>query len=177
MSLTLPIVVRPLVCALLITGACGNDRAVKPIETQLVIGTGEAEFETLRSGDHLELHAGTQGGHHVWLSMRAQGLDPDGIRMVLEVIPTEPAPTAKSELLLDFTSIPGSADLGAEAGPTDEWVEFVGWPARVLAPECAAGQRVELRLSLEDRHGRTAHGSSAVIADPPKAGFQTACAL
>lgn len=40
------------------------------------LGTGITEFESLVEGQHLELHEGPQGGFHVFLHARLQGLFP-----------------------------------------------------------------------------------------------------
>lgn len=163
--------------ALLMSPACGSEGTGDDEEVALVIGTGEAAFETLRSGDHLSLHAGTQGGHHVWLSVRARGLEPEGLRMLLDVIPTQPAPEAHSDVRIDFTRVTDATGLSEDAGAAGDWIEFVGWPAQVLAPECAADKPVRLELTLEDRHGRKAYASSEIVAEPPQAGFQAVCNL
>jgi hypothetical protein len=146
-----------------LTIACGDDAAADR-EVPLTLGSGEAEFEPFTSGGHLRLYAGTQGGHHVWLSMRAE-LAPGRVEMVLDVVPTAPAEAAHSEVEIDFVPVAGMPEI----------VEFVGWPARVLDPACAVGKPVKLVVALRDAAGTSAHGELAVVPDPPKAGFPEPC--
>jgi hypothetical protein len=146
---------------LLLALGCGDDASS---EVPLTLGSGEAEFEPFTSGGHLRLYAGTQGGHHVWLSMRAE-LAPGRVQMVLDVVPSPPAEPAHSEVEIDFNAVDGKPGL----------VEFVGWPARVLDPACAVGKPVELVVTLRDEGGTRARGELVVIPDPPTAGFPVSC--
>lgn len=145
---------------------CGDGSSGPSVEPRvLALGTGEVRFENIPADRHLPLHAGTQGGHHVWLSMRVEGLDPEQIVMTLDVVPEAPAPPAHTEVELTFE--PAAGDPAT--------IEFVGWPARVLSAECAVGKPVHLTVSLEDQSGRTAEAEMQVIADPPKTGFPAPC--
>ncbi len=145
---------------------CGGDPGGgRPARGMLELGTGEVSFETVTPGQHLGLHAGTQGGHHVWLSMRVRGLAPDGIVFTLDTIPSDPAPVAHGELELDFEPVPGSSGL----------FEFVGWPARVLAAECAVDKPVTIKVKLEDVDGHVAEAELEIVADPPKTDFPNPC--
>ena len=139
------------------------------MELALALGSGESSFESVEPGQELTLYAGTQGGHHVWLSMRMAGLDPDSVRMVLDVVPELPAPPAHTEVELSFTERP-EADDGLP-------FEFVGWPARVLAPECAVGKPVQLRVQLSDRAGHVVSAELEVIAGAPRLPFAVECSL
>jgi hypothetical protein len=132
----------------------------------LELGSGETAFEPTLDEQHLKLYAGTQGGHHVWLSYRARGLLPEGVRMTLDVIPAPPARPAHSEVVLNL-----------QPSVDDDSFEFVGWPARVLDPECAVDGVVSIALTLTDTRGRQAQAAMNVIADPPDLGFPRACAL
>ncbi len=42
----------------------------------LEIGTGEQEYEALEDGDWVEPIWGPQGGQHIWMGLRATGIDP-----------------------------------------------------------------------------------------------------
>jgi hypothetical protein len=139
-------------------------------EASVELGTGETEFEPVTPNEHLTLHAGTQGGHHVWLSYRTDGLLPDNIQMELDVVPEAPARPAHSHVTIDLDPVSGDDTTSAS-------YEFIGWPAQVLDPECAAGGSVSIMLKLTDTLGHTASGSMMVIADPPEAGFTRSCTL
>lgn len=161
----------PCLGALLGFGACADDPTPRPPSVEL--GTGETAFEPVMPAAHLAFHAGTQGGHHVWLSYRVFGLLPQGIRMELDVVPEPPARPAHTDVLLDLTQVPSEA---AKAS-TPETYEFVGWPAQVLDPECAVGKSVTLTLKLTDTAGLSVEGSLEVIPDPPALGFAQDCTL
>jgi hypothetical protein len=137
--------------------------AEQPASVEL--GTGEVEFEPVVPDQHLKLYAGTQGGHHVWLSYRTQGLEPKSIRMTLDVVPEANARMAHSEVELNLDSVEGDP----------EQSEFVGWPAQILDPECAVGSPVSIQLTLTDKRGKQASGEMRVIPDPPDTGFTRTC--
>ena len=142
-------------------GADAADSALTSVE----LGSGESAFEPVVDGQHLTLYAGTQGGHHVWLSYRVQGLMPDDVRMQLDVVPMPPARPAHSDVRLDLDP---TAD--GTAG-----YEFIGWPAQILDPECAVGRVVSISLTLTDSRGKQASGAMNVIPDPPRLGFTRSC--
>jgi hypothetical protein len=161
-------------CFLLAQGAiflgtlgCGADPAAP---AELALGTGEASFEPAQSGDTLTLVAGTQGGHHVWLSMRMRGFDPESLRMVLDVVPEEPLPPAHTEVQLHFTQ-------RTDASDDDLPYEYAGWPARVLMPECAVGKSVLLRVELLDAKGHDVSQELTILAGAPRFPFSTECEL
>jgi hypothetical protein len=129
------------------------------------LGSGETAFEPTTDEQHLTLYAGTQGGHHVWLSYHAEGLMPDNVRMTLDVVPMPPARPAHSDVVLDLAPAEGGAS----------GYEFIGWPAQVLDPECAVGSVVSISLTLTDQSGKQASGSMKVIPDPPVLGFTRSC--
>jgi hypothetical protein len=146
-------------------------------ELELALGSGEASFEPAQDGDRLPLYAGTQGGHHIWLSMRVRGFQSDDLRLILDVVPAEPAPPAHTDVQVHFSPVltAVAGDSAIAAGELTR--EFVGWPARVLAPECAVGKPVQLSVQLEDDQGHMIKGALEVIADPPALGFASACTL
>jgi hypothetical protein len=157
----------PIACcalALLWLTGCGDDGATPQAELEL--GSGEASFEPASNGSEQRLYAGTQGGHHVWLSMRVRGLDGENLQFTLDVVPSAPAPPAHTEASIRFTR---ATSLG------EGWYEFTGWPARVLMPECAVGQPVQLSVTLRDAAGRTVQGDLEVIAGAPLHDFAVPC--
>ncbi|MEE2828556.1 MAG: hypothetical protein VX498_05175, partial [Myxococcota bacterium] len=40
------------------------------------VGVGDSRFESIEAGHLLEVERGSQGGMHVWISMRTAGIDP-----------------------------------------------------------------------------------------------------
>ncbi|MFW6050062.1 MAG: hypothetical protein ACODAU_02740 [Myxococcota bacterium] len=109
----------------------------------LEVGGGEWQFEPLEDGQEVELVRGGQGGYHVWVSLRAGGVDPDNVRMSIT-----------TEILSLAGSESGSTldrDLGS--APEPGTYHYIGWPAVLPEPGCADGEEVEVRVTITDRHG------------------------
>lgn len=99
-----------------------------------------------------------------------RGFEAESTRMILDVIPEPPAPPARTELQLSFTPRRGQLDDGLP-------FEYVGWPARVLSPECAVGTPVLLRVQLSDEAGHTLTRELKVVAGAPRLPFPNECDL
>jgi hypothetical protein len=149
-------------------GACGEpsttEQPTEPV-TAIELGTGEWMFEPLVADQRLQLAAGTQGGHHIWLSLRARGLVGERLRMKLELLSTAAVPMASSELDLRFE--PSEAIDGS--------LEYVGWPAQLLVPWCAVEHPLSVRVSLTDPAGRSASATIDVVPTAPVHGFSQTC--
>ena len=65
---------RPLL-ALLLMWSCNPE---PPPEPSLSIGTGESQYEAFEDGQTLNIVAGCQGLQHIWMGLRAEGIDPRG---------------------------------------------------------------------------------------------------
>ena len=156
--------------------ACTGGDGVDPVldagdggEPAIELGSGESSFEPAASGEERTLYAGTQGGHHLWLSVRMRGLDPNHVRMLLDVVPEAPAAPAHTDIELRFME---------RSDPDDDLpFEFVGWPARVLNPECAVGKPVQLRVKLSDRSGHSVSAELELVAGAPRLPFALECSL
>jgi hypothetical protein len=118
------------------------------------VGTGEWAFEPIEDEQEVELVAGSQGGYHIWVSMRAMGLDPEGVEMELrtQVVDAPEVPPSLSHLRLDLDP----------TGEPDVY-ERLGWPARQPRPGCAVDRRVRISLRLTDETGRVASDERVVI--------------
>ncbi|HJL20140.1 MAG TPA: hypothetical protein RMH99_31025 [Sandaracinaceae bacterium LLY-WYZ-13_1] len=64
-------------------GTGGPDANVDP---SLELGTGEGFFQPFEDGDTLDLVSGCQGSQHVWIALRAEGIDPRGPIIDLELV-------------------------------------------------------------------------------------------
>jgi hypothetical protein len=62
-------VVRVVAVLLLIAGCA-------PVEPWIEVGSGDGGFASLDDGDVLRVENGSQGGRHVWVALRADGIDP-----------------------------------------------------------------------------------------------------
>lgn len=74
----------PVRCGILACAFAGCGAAADPTQVAcepggsvtLQLGTGETEFVALQEDDDLWFFAGPQGGHHVYVSLHATGLEP-----------------------------------------------------------------------------------------------------
>lgn len=117
------------------------------------LGTGEVGFEPLEDYQEVPLVAGPQGGHHVWLSFRAEGMPTDNVLFEVDAVPLsemEPPPR-RSPVRLTMTPIEG------------EMHEMVGWPAQLDQPECLVGVPLSVRITITDSRGRTASDERIVV--------------
>ncbi|MCZ7680880.1 MAG: hypothetical protein M5U28_19715 [Sandaracinaceae bacterium] len=117
-----------------------------PGELSVELGTGEAAFETMVGEPTLPLVAGPQGGHHVWISLRVAGASSDRVDLTVDVTRLEaPAPPAREPVRVQLEQREGGD------------AELVGWPAELVDPGCAIGERVAVRASVRDVDG--SHGT------------------
>lgn len=56
------------------------------VEPRLALGTGEGRFNTFEDGQTLDLVSGCQGAQHVWVALRAWGIDRRGPIIDVELI-------------------------------------------------------------------------------------------
>lgn len=126
---------------------CAPDEGAPTLE----LGSGESRFVAVSPGDEVELVRGSQGGYHVWLSLRAHGLAGERMQMLLEVEPADGSMATQESHVRVFL------DEGADVS------EYVGWPALIQTPECFVGRDVRVRAALTDDAGRTAVGEVVVV--------------
>ena len=146
---------------LALAGCGGGDPAAGDLVVEL--GTGEVGFEPLADEQPVPLVAGPQGGHHVWLSLRAEGLASERALMVIDAIPLvdgEPPP-ARAPVRIFMEPMP------------DGRMEYIGWPAQLDAPACLVGQRLSVRVTLTDSEGR--RGSDERIVVPQESPLLGTC--
>jgi hypothetical protein len=111
-----------------------------------VLGTGEAEFESMDGEPLLTLVAGVQGGFHVWASFLAYGFASSTLSMVLTTS-VEEAPESRIPLRATLPLRETVDDQGELA------FAFAGFPAQVDDARCAHGKRVRLDITLSDGDG------------------------
>lgn len=112
-------------------------------EAVVELGTGEWRFEPLADEQEVTLVMGSQGGYHVWVSVRAEGIDPDDVTFRVEYEPLDdPSAMQESRIRLDF-----------DTDETDGTPIFLGWPAQLAEPEAFDGRMTTLRVTVRDRHG------------------------
>lgn len=109
----------------------------------LEIGTGTWRFEPLDDGAVVPLVKGAQGGWHVWLSVRVDGLDASRGSLAIELQPadeSEPAETTTVGVSLDPPDAEGRRS-------------YLGWPAILSDPSCAVGELLRVRATLTTSAG------------------------
>lgn len=115
----------------------------------LAIGTGEVAFEAFDDGDPLPLVAGFQGGVHVWVSLRVDGLPPGDFLFDIEMEPVDgsyPAETTTPVQVRLFDPDDPQRPPAADA-------ELVGWPARIRRPRCFLDRETRLRVLVVEADG------------------------
>ncbi len=149
---------------LLLAAGCGEPGDAGGGTAAVEVGTGEWEFVPLVDGEEVTLTAGSQGGFHVWTSVRSAGVSTGRVRMEIttttEGSPFEPE---HSDVMVDMT-------------PADGMAAFLGWPAQLLHPGCADGHIVHLEARVTDRAGVTGHDERDIVVrwNAPE-GVDTSC--
>jgi len=125
---------RSLILVLALLG-CG------PPEPTVDIGTGESSFEPLTDGQDVTLVRGSQGGHHMWMSLRVDGLDPQKVWLDADV--ELEGERFRSRNITALTS-EGDQDY------------LVGWPLVMTDPARVDGKVVKILVTLTDQDGNVA---------------------
>ncbi len=132
--------------------ACGGTTPVG--DATLELGTGEIVFEDITSDtQELPLIMGSQGGYHVWMSFRAEGIVGNRVLMELDAIPlSETAPPPRrAPVRVHVEEMPGGMH------------QLVGWPAVLDQPACYVDRPLRIEVSITDRDGRVAVDEKTII--------------
>ena len=144
--------------ALALTAGCKEEPPPAPGDLAIELGTGSWRFEPLVDEQDVELVRGAQGGWHVWVSVRAEGLrgDPPIATLYIEseVLDLDGVPPSVTEARVAFT--PRQDEPGV--------AEVVGWIHVQNAPACVVDRRIRLRVAVTDEEsGRTALDERIVV--------------
>jgi hypothetical protein len=124
--------------------ACTSDVDPDSGSFEAELGQGEVEFAPLAEDEPLPYAAGTQGGHHVFISFRARDLEPERVLVSVETrVEDHPELTLRREGRVNF-----------KPGSSGQYV-YAGWPAQILRAPCHSGERAHLVVTLTDRHDRS----------------------
>lgn len=127
----------PLVWIALVALPAGCSHEVPSLE----LGTGRGEFEPLAPRQDVPIVAGTQGGHHVFVSVRARGIAPDGVALHVSAAPVESgAPRQRSTRAMDLVA-------------EDGFYRAVGVPVVLSTPECFQDRVTRIEVAIEDADG------------------------
>jgi hypothetical protein len=113
----------------------------------LELGEGEDALRPIADGDTLLLARGCQGSQHVWIALRARGLDPRGVFIRLALVRTADDVQVSPEFYVRLSF-----------EPAGDALELRGLTLQVEVPSEAIGQELVLRGELVDRAG---HGARA----------------
>lgn len=164
---------RSLLFALLIPAIYGCDEedpcaVAASVEPALRLGTGEDAFHALHEGDHVDVTYGSQGGRHVWMAVRTEGVDPGKSTLIGE---DQPGPVLRFTLwsadgvLLGEggTQQPLEGDpLAAELVGQELYVDWYGETTGAPSPDLSA---LLVRAELTDRCGVELVEEVAITAD------------
>jgi len=157
------------IATLLVLGlaACGCAAAAPdPIEPEgaaLELGTGTWRFEPVEDGDEVPMIHGAQGGWHLWVAVRTDGMESRTGRLEIELQPA------------DESSPPQTTSLGVQLDPPDAEgrMSYLGWPAILPDPACATGTMQRIRATFTTSSGERVTSERYVIAgageSPPPA--------
>lgn len=155
---------RALASLLVVLAAgCAAAPEVEPDEGRLELGTGTWRFEPVADGDELPLVKGAQGGWHVWIAVRAHGLESGVGSLEIELQPA------------DESEPPQRTRLGVQLDPPDAegGRSYLGWPAILGDPSCAVGRLLRVRATLTTPSGERFEDEREIVPgpgdDPPPA--------
>ncbi|HBQ11301.1 MAG TPA: hypothetical protein DEF51_09040 [Myxococcales bacterium] len=112
------------------------------VEPRLALGTGEGRFNTFEDGQTLDLVSGCQGAQHVWVALRAWGIDRRG-----PIIDVELIRDSDGERVSQVFRVRVSFD---DVG--QEYVDVFGLTLVVPEPDTSIGEDLTLRATVTDRN-------------------------
>jgi hypothetical protein len=151
---------RPVLAAFLVAalGACGGGGAFAGDggAPEVQVGTGEFQFQPLAQDARVDVVCGPQGGQHIWVSVRARGLDTSRVAIRASI---RLAGTSQSFCSLNLQDVP-LARIG-------EWWEFAGMACFVHDPDLVRDQAAVLEGGVEDRGGRQGTAQVRIVPTGP----------
>jgi len=124
----------------------------------IVIGQGESAFAPLEESEVVAIEPGPQGGHHVWLALRVNGLRQMGSRLTVRGYFPD----------LAFELLPFSSHVTLRKAGGDH-CEIYGVRFQVdrdLSVEAVQGQALDIEIALEDSNGDVATAMKRVVIAP-----------
>lgn len=132
-----------------VLAACVGPEFTGPAE--IVVGTGEYEYDAVTDGQELPIIAGPQGGYHVWLGFLARNLRK---RCVVETT---------------LTFVEGEQAVGNPFffevdlfDAEDGWMQYAGLPEQ-FDKDLVEDQLVRIDVIVSDEDGNEASGAMQII--------------
>lgn len=135
----------------LVLAACGGPA---PAPAELIIGTGETGFEPLAQDQDVTLVRGPQGGVHLWMSLRAQGLQPQKVWLDVETQLGQERRQSRNITALE---------------QKEDCAELIGWPVILDERLFVDGDTVGINVRLTDETGEAAGATVQVRVHLPAA--------
>jgi hypothetical protein len=132
--------VRSLALFALFFAGCASE--VAPAEeapSEVELGTGVSRFEPIEDGLEVPLVAGAQGGHHVWVSVRASGLDSNRASIRIE---SGPADERREPIV---TLVNGRFDPPDVEGRR----AMIGWAEMLPDAGCLIGELLRIEIAVD----------------------------
>lgn len=131
------------------------DAGVAVGKPDLVVGTGDFEFVPVAGGAPVEIVLGAQGGYHIFISVRARGIDPSSVRFEVGLLDAVSRRAISGDLTVR----------GSMAPSGDGWFER---PAMLgilsVPPEQVHGTEVILWARIRDAVGVEIEGEVRAMA-------------
>lgn len=145
--------------AALSAGACLDVAAVEPPPEPLPaleIGTGTYRFEPVPEGAGVPLVFGAQGGWHIWVAVRIQGLADDAGSFEVTHYP------------LDDPDAAARVSHGIRLDPpnTEGWRSYVGWPAMLTDAACGVDGLYRVEVVFRPASGGRLSAERDVVIEP-----------
>jgi hypothetical protein len=142
--------------ALGLLGCASSNVVPEPTEARLELGTGTARFVPITDGAELEMIHGAQGGWHVWVSVRAEGITQGTGTLEIEHGPADgSAPMQRTRVGVMFD--PADAQ-GRRAS--------LGWTAIFDNPSCQQDRLYRIRVTLTTASGQRLSDERDVMPRP-----------
>jgi hypothetical protein len=155
---------RALLALALACGACGAPVETQPAKSTMALGTiaADGSFAALTDGEDVTLVEGAQGGFHVWMKYRLEGVAPSHVAVLRTA-----RRMSDDQLVLRST---GDADVGAGAAM---WETPAATPM-FMCPSpiglSVVDQPIQFEIALtDDAGGAVASGTIALVPHCPVA--------
>ena len=158
MRLPEAIIAACVVGAVVVLAGCGASYGGPPV---IAIGTGPDSFVPLADGDAIPIVHGTQGGYHVWGSIRAREVDPHGLALRFTLVIDGDA--AMGTAPLSVTVRDDRVDLDLAGSGSDAIGTHAGTVVFLPDPAAVRGRSCRFRVAATDAGGRHATDEKRVV--------------
>ena len=115
-----------------------------PVEAMLEVGGGEGLFAPVMDGDTMSLVSGCQGSQHVWVALRAWGIERRGTIIDLELV------RDRDELVVSQTF---RVRISFQPVDGEDYMDLAGLTLIVEDPDLALEEDLTLRATVTDTNG------------------------